>query len=119
MSAVRDASHAESVVPEGLVRHVVGTIVEHCNPERIVLFGSAAHGQWERGSDLDLLVVMESKLPRHRRAVPLKLLFSPYPCPLDILVYTPEEVKRWAGTPNHIITEALETGKVVHERSQS
>ena len=91
-------------------------IVRNCDPERIILFGSAATGRTRRGSDLDLLVVMDSTLPRHKRAAPIRLLFSPYPCPLDILVYTPAEVGRWLGTTNHIVTEALDQGKVVYER---
>lgn len=99
-----------------LVDQVVETIAGGFDPERIILFGSAANGEWPPGSDLDLLVVMHTDLPRHRRAVPIKLLFSPYPCAMDILVYTPAEVERWTGTTNHIITEALQTGRVVYER---
>ena len=60
---------------------------------------------------------MDSTLPRHKRAAPIRLLFSPYPCPMDILVYTPTEVGKWQGTTNHIVTEALDRGKVVYERA--
>lgn len=38
------------------------------------------------------------------------------PCAMDILVYTSDEVARWKGTVNHIVTEAFETGRVVYER---
>jgi predicted nucleotidyltransferase len=95
----------------------VSTIVRGCDPERIVLFGSAANGSWGPDSDLDLLVIAASDLPRHRRAAVLRLLFDPYPCSMDILVYTPEEVARWRGATNHIVSEALRTGMVVYERS--
>ena len=95
---------------------VVQTIAAACNPERIILFGSAANGEFTETSDLDLLVIAESDLPRYRRAAPLRLLFAPYPCPLDILFYTPQEVDTWGGTTNHVVTEALRTGRVVYER---
>ena len=99
------------------VEAVVATIVRGCNPHRVILFGSAANGQWTPDSDLDLLVIADSALPRHRRAAALRLLFDPYPCPMDILVYTPAEVQRWRDSANHIVAEALRTGKVVYERT--
>jgi predicted nucleotidyltransferase len=80
------------------------------------VFGSYASGRPTPDSDLDLLVVMETALPRHKRAAPIRLLFRPMPCAMDILVYTPDEVAHWKGTVNHIVTEAFETGRVVYER---
>ncbi len=35
---------------------------------------------------------------------------------MDILVYTPDEIEKWRETTNHIVTEALESGKVLYER---
>jgi len=46
------------------------------------------------------------------------LLFRPIPCSIEVLVYTPEEVAKWKGTTNHIITEAYRSGKVVYERTK-
>ncbi len=106
---------AGAITPD-FIGGVVSVIVQNCDPERIILFGSAATGRTHQGSDLDLLVVMDSTLPRHKRAAPIRLLFSPYPCPMDILVYTPTEIGKWRGTTNHIVTEALDRGKVVYER---
>ena len=106
---------ATTITPE-VIDGVVTRIVDSCHPERIVVFGSTTSGRPHPGSDLDLLVVMDSDLPRHKRAAPIRLLFSPYPCPMDILVYTPAEVAKWRGTTNHIVTEALERGQVVYER---
>ncbi|MBF0132054.1 MAG: nucleotidyltransferase domain-containing protein [Magnetococcales bacterium] len=99
------------------ISKVVRTIVEHFNPVRIILFGSYASGNPRPDSDLDLLVVMPSSLPRYKRALPIRMLFRPSPCPMDILVYTPEEVNYWMGTVNHIITNALQSGRVLYERT--
>ena len=106
-----------SAVTPAIVDHVVATIVKSCDPIRIIVFGSTASGRAGPGSDLDLLVVMESPLPRRRRAAPIRLLFSPYPCPMDILVYTPAEIDKWYGTANHIVTEAMDTGKTAYGRT--
>ncbi|MBF0461303.1 MAG: nucleotidyltransferase domain-containing protein [Magnetococcales bacterium] len=104
------------IAPDTL-SEMVHTIVAHCDPDRIILFGSYASGNPTPDSDLDLLVVMPSSLPRYKRALPIRMLFRPSPCPMDILVYTPEEVDYWLGTANHIITNIMQSGQVLHERA--
>lgn len=104
------------LIPQSTIDEVVHTIAERFDPEKIVLFGSYCSGKPNPDSDLDLLVVMSSDQPRNRRASPIRLAFQPLPCPMDILVYTPEEINKWNGTINHIVTVALKTGKTVYER---
>jgi hypothetical protein len=127
-NAERTKRVAESPVPyvagppgiaRATVRMIVDTIAGRCHPDKIVVFGSCARGESGPASDLDLLAVMPSDLPRHKRAAPIRLLFDPAPCPMDILVFTPGEVARWNGTVNHIVTEALQQGVVAYERPRS
>ena len=107
--------YGELIAPE-TIEGVVRAIAENFHPRKIVLFGSYADGNPTSDSDLDLLVVMDSDQPRrYKRSVPLHMLFRPKPCPMDILVYTPEEVAYWNGTINHIVTAAMSTGKVMYE----
>ena len=98
------------------IEGVAKAIAENFSPEKIILFGSYASGTPTPDSDLDFLVVMDSDQPRYRRPIPLHLIFSPKPCPMDILVYTPEEIRKWNGSVSHIITEAFQLGKVMYER---
>jgi predicted nucleotidyltransferase len=107
------------LIPEDTIAAIVQAIAEKFSPDKIILFGSYASGNPTPDSDLDLLVIMQSDLPRHKRAVSMRLLFRPTPCAMDILVFTPEEVSYWNGVPNHIITEALSSGKVVYERQEA
>ncbi len=106
-----------SAISPSIISRIVHTIADKCRPERIVLFGSSVTGRMHPGSDVDLLVVMNTSLPRYRRSAMIRLLFDPYPCPMDILVYTPEEVRKWNGVTNHIVTEVFSKGKVVYERT--
>ena len=99
------------------IQAIADAIAKYFDPEKIILFGSYASGQPTPDSDIDLLVIMNTFEPRHRRAVPLRLLFRPFPCSMDILVFTPEEVAYWNGTVNHIITESMESGRVLYERA--
>lgn len=113
--SLKRQQYGELIAPE-TIEGVVRSIAENFSPEKIILFGSYASGNPTPDSDLDLLVVMESDQPRYRRPVPLHLLFKPTPCAMDFLVYTSEELSRWNGTTNHIVTAALRFGKVVYER---
>lgn len=100
------------------VELVIKAIADNFSPYKIILFGSYASNQSTADSDLDILVVMDTELPAHKRSVPIRLLFKPMPCAMDILVYTPEEIARWNGTVNHIITEVFRSGKIVYEHAK-
>jgi len=99
------------LIPQETIDAIVRLIAEAFSPQQIILFGSYVYGQPTPDSDLDLLLVMDSDLPKHKRATLIRLLFRPAPCAMDILVYTPEEIARWNGTTNHIITEAFRHGR--------
>jgi uncharacterized protein len=103
------------LIPKATIDSIVATIRSTFNPDKILLFGSYANGTPTPDSDLDLLVVMPTDQPRNRRSTPIRLLFQPMPCSMDILVFTPEEVAYWNGTVNHIITAAFQTGKVLYD----
>lgn len=55
------------VTPQTLVE-VVRRILTAGSPLKIVMFGSHARGDAGPGSDLDILIVEESDLPRYKRA---------------------------------------------------
>ncbi|MGC8873284.1 MAG: nucleotidyltransferase domain-containing protein [Chloroflexia bacterium] len=56
----------------------------------VCLFGSGARGKSHWGSELDLLVVLDTELPFVDRLSLLYLALLPR-MPVDILAYTPEE----------------------------
>jgi predicted nucleotidyltransferase len=97
------------------VQSVARKIAEHVKPRRIILFGSYAAGRPSEDSDIDLLIVKETDLPRHKRAREIHALFNPYPFPMDIVVYTPEEVEYWKDTPAAFVTRAIREGKILYE----
>lgn len=111
----RPLQYGETISPE-MVEAIIDRIVQNIHPLKVIVFGSCAHGNPGLDSDLDILIVMKTDLPRFKRIVAIRNLFRPQPCPMDILVYTPEEIDCWIGTVNHIITEAFETGKVYYEQ---
>ena len=95
-------------------------IIHLANPRRVILFGSQARGTANEGSDIDLLIIGERssektwnrrrEIGRIRRGLPLMRV------PVDILLFTPDEVDKWRDTTNHVVSEALREGKVLYER---
>ena len=105
------------MVTSKVVAEMVTRIREAVRPDKIVLFGSHARGEARPGSDLDLLVIAPSTLPRWQRTPPLYRLLAGMGVPKDIIWWTSEEVKEWRGVKSHFINTAMREGKVLYERS--
>lgn len=99
-----------------LIEEATRRIVAAFNPERIILFGSYAYGQPTPDSDMDLLIVMDTITPPHKRAVPVRKLLKHMGIAKDIIVKTPEEFERFKDIVGTIIYPAAHMGKVLYER---
>jgi predicted nucleotidyltransferase len=91
-------------------------IVEAERPEKIILFGSYASGTATESSDVDLLVISRSTLPRPEREVRLTRQLFGSGVPYDLLVLTPEEMEQRLRRNGPFIREILSTGQVVYQR---
>jgi predicted nucleotidyltransferase len=94
---------------------IVETILRDYGPvEKIVLFGSAARGDADEYSDIDLIIVKETTQRFVRRSVE-----APYfSVPSDIFVYTPQEFEQMKENENPFLLSALEEGIVLYERGK-
>jgi len=101
-------------VTEEVIQEVKEKIISHFQPEKIILFGSYAYGTPRKGSDLDLLIVKESDSPKHKRAILIRRLFRGYMIPMDILVYTPEELKKYKDIKGSFTHKVLRKGRILY-----
>ena len=99
------------------IEDVARKIGKKTEAQAVILFGSHARDQAGIHSDVDLLVIAESDLPRHKRSRQLHLMFKPYPFPMDILVYTPEEVEKESKFRLSFISRILREGKRLYARA--
>jgi len=85
--------------------------------EKVILFGSYAHGRATENSDIDLLVVADIDLPPPEQYVAVRRLASDIPASFDIVVRSPSEYARWKSVINNIVYFADKYGKVLYERA--
>lgn len=101
-------------IPMAAIRRFVRRIGDRFGPERIILFGSYAYGRPHRDSDVDLLVVMPAA-DETNQAIRITLAFE-RPFPLDLIVRTPENLRRRLADGNWFLREVMEKGKVLYEK---
>jgi predicted nucleotidyltransferase len=95
------------------LHEIIRRIVEVAQPEKIILFGSAAREEMGPNSDIDLLVIksganrleLTGQIYRHMQGVGEAV---------DIVVVTPEDVERYRNGHALVIAPALREGKVVY-----
>ena len=95
------------------LREIIQRIVEVAQPEKIILFGSAAREEMGPHSDIDLLVIksganrleLTGQIYRHMHGVGEAV---------DVVVVTPEDVERYRDSHALVIAPALREGKVVY-----
>jgi len=97
------------------VGEAVNRIVEQFHPAKIILLGSHARGSAGHDSDVDLLVVMDVKDSKRKRAVEIDLALSDRTFPLDLIVVTPEEFEKYRDVAAHLVYTATREGKVVYD----
>ncbi len=99
-------------IDDEAIRQIRDHIVEACNPEAIILFGSVARGEAGPESDLDLLVIMELPSGRTNRDQVRELsdLFPDRLIPMDLIVLTPEQYREGQRLLGHIARVASKEG---------
>ncbi|MDO8137616.1 MAG: HEPN domain-containing protein [Candidatus Brocadiales bacterium] len=98
------------------INDVTERLIKLYDPERIILFGSRVAEKPGDGSDIDLLIVKETeKRPIDRRVEVEKILSDRF-LPLDIVVYTPQELRFLFSIGNPFIEEIMEKGRIIYVR---
>lgn len=101
-------------VPQDILDEIVRRVVEVAQPDRIILFGSAARGEMGPDSDLDLLVVKADVPHRRRLSQAIHRNLFGVGVPVDIIVVTPEDIQAFQDKVGTIIGPALKEGKLLY-----
>jgi predicted nucleotidyltransferase len=93
--------YTRSMIDQQEIGRVARRIGQAANAQRVVLFGSHARGEADETSDVDLLIIAESELPRFKRSRELYKLLRPYSFAMDLIVYTPRRLSEGKGPRSH------------------
>ena len=96
-----------------LLDEIVRRIVEAAQPDKIILFGSAARGEMGPDSDIDLLIV-KPNVHRRRLAMDLYEVLADIGQAVDLIVATPDDIERYGQSPALVYEPALREGKVLY-----
>ena len=97
-----------------ILADLVKRVVEAADPEKIVLFGSAARGEMGPNSDYDLLVIKGGKF-NYWRVLTRIYRQLPGTAPVDVVLVTSEDAERYRDTHCLVICPALREGKVIYD----
>lgn len=107
------------VVTDALLHEMTRRIIEACDPEMVILFGSYAHGEPHTCSDVDLFVVMKPRNEpetNHRRIMKVRAAAKVPFLPLDVIVRTPQEVETRVAMGDFFIKDIIACGRVLYQR---
>jgi len=97
---------------------IVGTIVETGLASKIILFGSAARGEWRPDSDIDLCVLtpIADRRPRDITVDLRRKLWGVKKLPLDLLTYNQDRFAYQASRDRSFESMIDKEGVVLYER---
>ncbi len=102
-------------VTKKLLSDISDRIVRTFHPQKVILFGSYAYGRPHIYSDVDLFVIMASRESMVKRMIRVREVADVPFLPMDVLVYTPSEVRARRAIGDHFIEEILTRGKVLYQ----
>lgn len=104
------------VIDKVALDSVVKRLVARLRPTRVYLYGSHASGTPHAGSDVDILVVVPaSDLPPHKRDSIAYACVQGSGIPIELQVYTSEELDRRASVPTSFERSIIDHGRVLYD----
>ena len=108
----------------GILENLITSLIPS-DPYKIILFGSYANGNPTEDSDIDLVVILDNNHvsktfeERLEKKIYVKSLVLKInrKIPLDILVYSKEELNIIKEHGNFFIEEIEKTGKIIYEKA--
>lgn len=97
-----------------ILDQIVAKIVDVAQPEKIILFGSYARGDANEDSDFDLLIIEREVTARRTESVRIRRALRSFRVPVDILVYSMDEVKCYGNIMGTVLYPALREGRVIY-----
>ena len=101
-------------IDQELIAEIVRRVLSVAQPDRIILFGSAASGQLTRDSDIDLLVLEANAGSTRQQSVRIGDALRGLGYPFDVIVMPTERFEETKRVIGGIAYPAHKYGKVIY-----
>jgi len=100
------------------IKEIVEVLKTNYKPKKIILFGSCVRGKVNKNSDIDMLIIKDTKAKYGERWFEVGKLVRHLkkPLPFEPFTLTPQELKRHLSR-NLFLQEIIKKGKVLYEKS--
>ena len=96
------------------LQEIIRRVVEVANPERVILFGSAARGDMKSDSDVDLLVIKDGEYHHGSILGDIYVNLIGVGQAVDVVLVTSEQAEQYRDVHCLVIKPALQEGKEVY-----
>ena len=102
---------------EKIIENIVNLLRDNYKPEKVILFGSYAWGLPTEESDIDLLVIKDTKSTFFKRLLEVRRIVSDARrgYAFEPLVLTPQELEDRIRNKDSFFVEILNQGKVLYD----
>jgi predicted nucleotidyltransferase len=104
----------KKIFSEETLQEIIRRIVRVAQPERIILFGSAARGEIGPNSDVDLLVIKRGEFHQGHLTAEIYMSLHGVGQAVDVILVSPELVEKYRNTHCLVISPALREGREVY-----
>jgi len=91
-------------------------LIKEYDPDKIILFGSRVEGTDNEGSDIDLVIVKATEKRPLDRRIEVETLLADRTVSIDIVVYTPDEMRSLYSMGSPFVEEIMEKGRLLYMR---
>ena len=112
------------VLKDPILKRIVEVIVKEIDPDKIILFGSRARGDYKEHSDYDILVLKRGIKPEERKVLTNKVIDALFTsgvysyASVDIIIISPEMFQKLNSRWDLVFHYAYKEGKVVYEKGR-
>lgn len=96
------------------IRAIAKRIAEKFDVEKIILFGSYAYGKPKAGSDVDLLIVMNTDKRHYELRYQIYSILVDFKAPVDVVIRKPEDVILASRSRDWFLQDIVNKGRVIY-----
>jgi predicted nucleotidyltransferase len=101
-------------IDQTLIEEIIRRVLTVAKPDKIILFGSAATGQMNKDSDIDLLVVEANPQDQRKESVRIDEALDGLGYPFDIVVMATERFEESKNVIGGLAFPVNKYGKVIY-----